>query len=247
MRKKPGGIAAWPESERPRERLLSQGPHVLTDAELIAILLRIGYAGTNAVELARQLLERFGSLQAMVRAPAAALLTIKGLKAAKAAQLSAAMEIARRAAMPNSEDHVFLKNTTQAAEYLRAKLGGLSEEHFRVAFLNRQGRLLGDALIATGTVDSVHPPIRKIVEQALQLKASALIAAHNHPSGKAEPSDSDKILTRDIIAACHPIGIKVLDHVIVAEAANFSFADSGLLDELALETLSPAPRNGATL
>lgn len=239
MSKKPAGIAAWPESERPRERLLSQGPHVLTDAELIAILLRIGYTGTSAVELGRQLLEHFGSLQAMVRAPASALLAVKGLKAAKAAQLSAAMEIARRAALPNSQDKIFLKSTAEASEYLRAKLHGLSEEHFRVAFLNRQGRLLGDVLIATGTVDNVHPSIRAIIERAIQHRASALIAAHNHPSGKAEPSESDKLLTRDLIAASHPIGIAVLDHVIVTEDTAYSFADSGLLDQLALDTFSP--------
>jgi DNA repair protein RadC len=180
----------------------------------------------------------------MVRAPASALLCVKGLKAAKAAQLSVAMEIARRASMPQTEKPIFLKSTISAVQYFQAELEGLLEEHFRVAFLNRQGRLLGDALIATGTIDSVHPPIRLIIERALQLKASALIAAHNHPSGKAEPSDSDKILTRDLIAACHPIGLSVLDHVIVTDEMNFSFADKGLLDELALETLSPTPRSG---
>lgn len=238
LRSKRTGIAAWAPSERPRERLLSKGPQVLTDAELVAILLRTGYAGTNAVELARQLLERFGSLQAMVRASATALLSVKGLKAAKAAQLSAAMEIARRASMPPPDKSIFLKSTTQAIQYFHSELKGLAEEHFRVAFLNRQGRLLGDALIAIGTVDSVHPPIRLIVERALQLKASALIAAHNHPSGKPEPSESDRLLTRDLIAACQPIGIKILDHLIVSEKAHYSFADSRLLDELRLQVTS---------
>jgi DNA repair protein RadC len=93
----------------------------------------------------------------------------------------------------------------------------LPDEHFRVAYLNRQGRLLEDVLIAEGTVDTVHPPIRAIIARALQANASALIAAHNHPSGTAEPSEADKLLTRDLIAACHPVGVKVLDHVIVSE------------------------------
>ena len=106
-----------------------------------------------------------------------------------------------------------------------------------MAFLNRQSRLLDDALIAEGTVDIVHPPIRTIVSHALRTNASALIAAHNHPSGAAEPSESDQRLTRDLIAACQPLGLKVLDHVIVTETGYFSFADSGLLDELSLETL----------
>ncbi|EKD98821.1 MAG: hypothetical protein ACD_23C00250G0001, partial [uncultured bacterium] len=105
---------------------------------------------------------------------------------------------------------------------------------------------LGDALIAKGTVDQVHPPIRSIVAQALQANASALVAAHNHPTGAAEPSEVDKLLTRDLLAACHPIGIKVLEHVIVAADGYYSFADSGLLDELALETLAPIPAKGKT-
>jgi DNA repair protein RadC len=107
--------------------------------------------------------------------------------------------------------------------------------------LNRQGRLLEDALIAEGTVDTVRPTIRSIVARALQANASALIASHNHPSGKAEPSEADKILTRDLIAACHPIGIKILEHVIVTETGHFSFADTGLLDELSFDTLAPIP------
>jgi len=107
--------------------------------------------------------------------------------------------------------------------------------------LNRQGRLLDDALIAQGTVDTVRPPIRSIVARALQTNASALIAAHNYPSGVAEPSDSDRALTRDLIAACHPLGIKVLKHAIAVEGGHCSFADTGLLDSLALETLAPLP------
>ena len=118
------------------------------------------------------------------------------------------------------------------------------EEHFRVAYISRQGRLLEDALIAEGTVDTVRPHIRTLVSRALQTNASAIIVAHNHPSGIAEPSEVDKLLTRDIIAACNPLGIKVLDHLIVADHDSFSFADSGLLDELLLETAAPQPNKG---
>lgn len=233
------GIAAWPQDERPRERLLSKGAQALTDAELVAILIRVGVKGTNAVEMARQLLKQFGSLRAMVEAPVIALLEIKGLKGAKAAQLIAAMEIARRVSVPAKRGQLVMKSTAAAAAYLRERLRGLAEEHFRVLYLNRRNALLEDALIAQGSVDAVRPSLRNIVSRALQVNASALIAAHNHPSGAAEPSESDRMLTQDLIAASRPLGLKVLDHVIVGEETTFSFADSGLLDELELLCLAP--------
>ena len=240
-KRKPSGIAKWPEDERPRERLLSRGPHALTDAELLAILLRIGVQGKNAIELGRELLERFGSVQGMTAAPLSAWEGIKGLGDAKLAQLVAALELGRRAALPALREKTILKSTRQAADYFTARLRGLPDEHFRVAYLNRQGRLLEDALIAQGTVDAVRPPVRSIVARALQTNASALIAAHNHPSGAAEPSEADQLLTRDLIAACHPLGVKVLEHLIVTDDGYYSFADTGLLAELGMETLAPLP------
>ncbi|MGB7292521.1 MAG: DNA repair protein RadC [Thermodesulfobacteriota bacterium] len=238
------GIAKWPEDERPRERLLSRGAHSLTDAEVIAILLRVGVRGKSAVELARELLKRFGTLQAMMSAPLTAWDGMKGLGKAKLAQLLAGLELGRRASLPTIREKTTIKSTQQAATYFSSRLQNLPEEHFRVAYINRQGRLLEDALIAEGTVDSVRPHIRSIVARALHTNASAIIAAHNHPSGAAEPSEVDRLLTRDIIAACLPLGIKLLDHVIVAYRDCFSFADSGLLDELSLEILAPQPNKG---
>lgn len=240
-KRRPSGIRQWPEDERPRERLLSRGSHTLTDAELLAILLRVGVKGKSAVELARELIKRFGAVQGMLSAPLSAWDGIKGLGDAKRAHVLAALELGRRAALPTVRERTVIKSTRQAAEYFDTRLRGLADEHFRVAYLNRQGRLLDDALIAQGTVDTVHPPIRSIVARALQVSASAVIAAHNHPSGAAEPSDADKLLTRDLIAACHPIGVKVLEHLIIAADGHYSFADTGLLDELGLETLSPLP------
>lgn len=165
----------------------------MTDAELIAILLRVGMQGKSAVEMGRELLARFGSLPAMMAAPLSAWEGIKGLGSAKLAQLQAALELGRRAALPTTREETFLKNTSQAATYFSARLRGLPDEHFRVAYLSRQGRLLDDSLIAEGTVDTVRPTIRSIVARALQTNASALIAAHNHPSGAAEPSEADKL------------------------------------------------------
>jgi DNA repair protein RadC len=237
--KKSRGIVSWPEEERPRERLLLRGSQALTDAELVAILIRVGFRGTSAVELGRQLLKRFGSLRAMVEAPVLALLEVKGLKGAKAAQLLAAMEIARRVAVPTKRSQLQIRSTSAATAYLCDRLRGLPEEHFRVLYLNRRNALLDDALIAQGAVDAVQPPLRNIIARALQVNASRLIAAHNHPSGTAEPSESDRLLTKDLLAASRPLGLKVLDHVIVGQDATYSFADSGLLDELELECLAP--------
>lgn len=232
------GIASWPVEERPRERLLSRGPQSLTDAELVAILLRVGFKGTSAVELARHLLKQFGSLRGMVQAPVLALLEIKGLKGAKAAQLLAAVEIARRVVIPTKRNELYFKRTGDVATYLAERLRGLPDEHFRVLYLNRRNALLDDALIANGAVDSVRPPLRNIIARALQVNASGLIAAHNHPSGAAEPSESDRLLTKDLIAATRPLSLRLLDHVIVADDKVYSFADSGLLDELELECLA---------
>jgi DNA repair protein RadC len=233
------GIVSWPQEERPRERLLSKGAQALTDAELVAILIRVGFKGTSAVELARDLLKQFGSLRGMVEAPVIALLGIKGFKGAKAAQLLAAMEIARRASVPSQRGQMVIKNTHGAAAYLGERMRGLANEQFRVLYLNRRKALLDDALIAQGAVDSVHPNLRSIVVSALQVNASAIIAAHNHPSGVPEPSESDRLLTQDLIAACRPLGLKLLDHVIVGDETTFSFADSGMLDELELLCLAP--------
>ncbi|MCL2046450.1 MAG: DNA repair protein RadC [Oscillospiraceae bacterium] len=210
----------------------------MTDAEILAVLLRTGVKGQSAVELGREVLKHFGSLQEMMAAPTSAWVGIKGLGAAKQAQLFAALELGRRVALPDTREKTVIKSSKQAAEYYASRLRGLSEEHFRIAFINRQGRLLNDALIAEGVVDSVNPYLRTIVAKALQTNASALIAAHNHPSGIAYPSESDKSLTANLISACRLISVSVLDHVIVTSEGIFSFADSGLLDVLSLESLS---------
>ena len=230
------GIVAWPEGERPRERLLRLGAQSLTDAELLAILLRTGLRGTSAVELARQILKKFGSLRALSEAPLFAILEVKGLKGAKAAQLAATMEVARRVSIPDSRKRITLKDTRAVTAYLQSRLQGLSEEHFRALFLSRRGALLEDALLATGSVNQAKPSIRSIVTKALQANASAVIVAHNHPSGAAEPSESDRLFTEDLFAAMKPIGVKLLDHVVIGGDGIYSFADHGMMDEIALVT-----------
>jgi DNA repair protein RadC len=211
---------------------------------LVAILVRVGLKGTSAVELGRQLLKRFGSLRAMVEAPVLGLLEVKGLKGAKAAQLIAAMEIARRVAVPTKRGDLQIKSTSAAASYLTDRLRGLPDEHFRVLYLNRRNTLLDDVLVSQGAVGSVTPPMRNIIARALQVNASSLIAAHNHPSGVVEPSESDRLLTKDLIAAARSLGLRLLDHVIVGDDMTYSFADSGLLDELEFECLAVGETKG---
>ena len=238
MKKDSKGILTWSETDRPRERLLNLGAQALTDSELVAILLRVGCKGTNAVELGRQVIRTFGSLRAMMEAPLSALQEIKGLKRAKAAQLAAALEIARRAQLPDNRKKIALCKPEAVASYLSSRLRGLSEEHFRGLYLNRKSILIYDALLATGTVDRICPAIRDIVAKALQVNASAVILGHNHPSGAAEASESDRMFTSEAIAALRPIGVTLLDHVIVAGDTAFSFAETGLMAELNLECLA---------
>lgn len=241
-KKQSNGISSWPESDRPRERLLRLGPQALTEAELVAVLLRVGYQGTNAVELGRKTIAGFGSLRAMVEAPVSALQEIKGLGGAKAAQLAASMEIARRAQLPDSREKTTLRKPEAVVEYLRTRLRGLPNEHFRGLYLNRQNVLLEDALLAIGTVDQVRPAIRDIVAKALQSNASAVILGHNHPSGSTEPSESDLAFTADVLATLRPVAVSLLDHIIVANDAVFSFAEAGLMAELDLQCLAHRSR-----
>ena len=232
--KKSKGIVTWPENERPRERLLRIGAQTLTDAELLAILLRVGVQGKNAVELARQVLNKFGSFRALAEAPLSALLDMKGLKGAKAAQITAALEIARRASLPDTRKRPAIKGTREASDYLRSRLHGLPDEHFRALFLNRRAVLLEDALLAVGSVDQAKPPVRLIVTRALQANASAIIIAHNHPSGVTDASESDRLFTQDIFAALKTVRVRLLDHIIIGGDSFFSFADSGIMDEISL-------------
>jgi hypothetical protein len=181
------GIVSWPEEERPRERLLSRGPQALTDAELVAILMRVGFRGTSAVELGRQILKRFGSLRAMVEAPVLALLDIKGLKGAKASQLVAAMEIARRVAVPRDRKQLQIKSTSAAADYLRKRLRGLTGEQFRVRTTSR----------STSTPSRTSPVLTHGWKEKNSLRATSSTRSHQEITasssqncGKSTLSDS---------------------------------------------------------
>jgi DNA repair protein RadC len=220
-------ITDWPPQERPRERLLAQGPAALADAELLAILLRTGVKGKSAVDLARQLLGRFGSVSALLEAGATG--KTPGLGDAKLAQLRAAVELARRALKEEISSRDALGSPRAVRDYLRLALAGREQEVFVVLLLDAQHRVIASEELFRGTLTqtSVYP--REVVKCALKHNAAAVIFAHNHPSGVAEPSHADEILTRSLKSALALVDIRVLDHFIVAGTRTMSFAERGLL------------------
>jgi DNA repair protein RadC len=222
-------ISDWPTGERPRERLLALGPASLADAELLAILLRTGVRGKSAVDLARELLGQFGSVSALLEARPASLGDMPGLGSAKLAQLKAALELARRALREELASRDALSSPRAVRDYLRLQLGGREQEVFVVLLLDAQHRVIACEELFQGTLTqtSVYP--REVVRCALKHNAAAVIFAHNHPSGVAEPSHADEILTRSLKSALSLVDIQVLDHFIVAGTRTMSFAERGLL------------------
>jgi DNA repair protein RadC len=222
-------ITDWPLDDRPREKLLSRGPESLSDAELVAIFLRTGVRGRSALDIARELLARFGSVSALFAADAQALRATPGLGSAKFAQLAAVMEIARRALRERLERGSALSSPQSVRDYLRLKLQERPHEVFVVVFLDAQNRVLAVEELFRGTLTqtSVYP--REVVKRALHHNAAALIFAHNHPSGVAEPSRSDEALTQALKHALALVDVKVLDHFVIGAGAAMSFAERGLL------------------
>ncbi|HUJ87710.1 MAG TPA: DNA repair protein RadC [Burkholderiales bacterium] len=222
-------IKDWPAAERPRERLLALGAARLSDAELVAVYLRSGVAGKSAVELARELIGRFGGLGGLLAAGHAALCETKGLGEAKAAQLAAVLEMARRCLGEQLRAGAALNSPAAVRDYLRLALGAREHEVFVALFLDAQHRVIAVEELFRGTLTqtSVYP--REVVKAALRRNAAALILAHNHPSGVAQPSQADELLTRSLRDALALVDVKVLDHFIVAGNQTLSFAERGLL------------------
>lgn len=222
-------ITDWPEDERPREKLLARGAASLSDAELLAIFLRTGIVGRSAVDLARDLLIRFGGLRALLKAPQDEFCAAKGLGAAKFAQLQAVLEIARRHLAENLSERPSLDHPHTVRDYLRAHLRDLDHEAFAALYLDKHYRVLGFEVLARGTLDAAGVYVREVVKSALRQQASALIFAHNHPSGIAEPSLADRVLTQRLKDALALVDIRVLDHFVIGEGAPVSFAERGWL------------------
>jgi len=222
-------ISDWPLQERPRERLLALGPRSLADAELLAIVLHTGIKGQSAVDVARALLSRFGSLGALLDADKERLMAFPGLGNAKLAQLQAVLELARRALRDELSARDALSSPRAVRDYLRLALAGRQHEVFIVLLLDAQHRVIAYEELFRGTLTqtSVYP--REVVKCALGHNAAAVIFAHNHPSGVAEPSHADEILTRSLKSALALVDVQVLDHFVVAASGTTSFAERGLL------------------
>lgn len=224
-------IRDWPVAERPRERLLAKGAAALSDAELLAIFLRVGIRGKSAVDLARDLLAQFnGELAELAAASTASLAKLPGIGPAKAAQLSAALELARRSLINPLKERDALTSPQAVRDWLRLSLGGLQHEVFVALWLDAQNRLISTEELFRGTLTqtSVYP--REVVKRALANNAGAVILAHNHPSGVTDPSSADIALTSTLKQALALIEVKVLDHFVVASGISpLSFAERGLI------------------
>ncbi|WP_248884806.1 DNA repair protein RadC [Acidithiobacillus acidisediminis] len=220
-------ISDWPAAERPRERLLAKGAESLSDAELLAIFLRVGVRGKSAVELARDLLQRFGGLRGLLTARQSVFCAEHGLGNAKFAQLQAVLEMARRHLAEGWSRGDALDSPRRVAEYLRSTLRDRGREVFAVLFLDQRHRVLRFEEMFQGTIDSTSVHIREVVKRALELNAAALIVAHNHPSGVAEPSVADRQLTRRLEEALTLLELRLLDHFIIGDGEPLSLREAG--------------------
>jgi len=222
-------ITDWPEFERPREKLLQKGAASLSDAEVLAIFLRTGVTGKSAVDLARDLLTRFGSLTQMFAASETAFCETHGMGQAKYVQLQAVLEMSRRALQEEMQCGDALNSPRAVRDYLRLLLGGRQQEVFLALFLDTQHRVIASEELFQGTLSqtSVYP--REVVKRALAHNAAAVILAHNHPSGVAEPSQADQLLTAALKQALGLVDVRVLDHFVVTGGQTLSFAEKGLI------------------
>jgi DNA repair protein RadC len=222
-------IKDWPASERPRERLQAQGPGVLSDAELLAVLLGSGTRGVSALDCARDALQKLGGIRALLAAPASAIEDLPGWGAASYARLQAALEIGKRMLHEEARHGDAVDSPDKVRRYLAMVLGRREHEIFAVLFLDAQHRLIACEEMFRGTLTqtSVYP--REVVKQALRHNCAGVILAHNHPSGVAEPSRADEALTRALQSALQLVDVRILDHIVVAGNRSVSFAERGLL------------------
>lgn len=223
-------IRDWPHSERPREKLLSLGPQALGDAELLAIFIRTGTVGKNALDMAREILSQAGSLRALMNLPARELYKFNGIGPAKYVQFQASLELGRRYLKEKLEAGDVLSNPQASREYLTMCLRDKPYEVFFALFLDSKHRVIHHQELFRGTIDNASVPIREVVKEALGHNAAAMIVAHNHPSGVAEPSISDKTLTENLYLALSMVGIKLLDHFVVGETEVVSLAEMGVFE-----------------
>ena len=220
-------ISDWPAPQRPRERLIEHGAATLTDAELLALILRVGVTGKNAIELGHDMLGHFGSLNGLFHATLAEFSSVHGLGPAKFAMLQAVLELAQRALSEQMSEGVALNTSPAVRQFLQLQLGRKTHESFAVVYLDVQHRLLACEELFRGSLThaSVYP--REVVKCALAHNAAAVILAHNHPSGNPVPSAADKLLTQTLKRALALVEVQVLDHFVLAGERTYSFAEHG--------------------
>jgi DNA repair protein RadC len=223
------GIRDWPINERPREKLLERGAAALSDAEILAILLGSGRKGRSALDVAREVLQSFGSLRQLVGADCKRFCACAGLGLARYAQVQAAAELSRRQLSESMRAGPLLASPKATRDFLTARLRHLEHEVFCCLYLDKRHRLIQFEELFRGTIDgaSVHP--REIVKLALQKNAAAVIVAHNHPSGVAEPSQADELITQRVKEALAIVDIRLLDHIIVGDGVTVSLAERGIV------------------
>lgn len=219
----------WYGAMAPREKLLKYGAAVLTDAELLAIFLRTGIPGMHVMKMAEYLIDEFGSLHGLISADYQALCAKKGIGVSKYSQIQAISELACRCFSSHLMRESVLLNADITQKFLQNILSHREREVFLVMFLDNQHRVIRHEEMFTGTISSVEVHPREIVREALKVNAAALILAHNHPSGKAEPSQADRLMTTQVIKACSLLDIRVLDHLVVGRGECVSFAERGWL------------------
>ncbi len=222
-------INHWPAQERPREKLLQHGPQHLSDAELLAIFLRTGVKGKSAVDLARGLLNAFGGLRAVLEAGQTSFCSQPGLGPAKFAQLQAVLEMARRHLAEELKKGSAINSPQVTRNFLLSTMRAARQEIFACLYLDSQNRLIEFREHFYGTIDSSSVYPRELVRSALECNAAAIILAHNHPSGIAQPSEADRSTTRTIKAAMQLIDVRLVDHMVVGDGEVLSFAELGLL------------------
>ncbi|GAA5216342.1 DNA repair protein RadC [Corallincola platygyrae] len=220
-------IVDWPKGERPREKLMALGASALSDAELLAIFLRTGIQGIDAVTLSRQLLEQFDGLPQLLRASKRQFCSAKGLGEAKYVQLQAVMELSRRVFSHAMHESDVLSDPKKVAQFLQVRLGQSPIEQFAVLLLDSQNRVLELKVLSEGTINQAAVYPREVMRAVIESHAAAVILAHNHPSGVCEPSEADRLLTDKLIATLAFIDVPVLDHLVVGRHSAVSFAARG--------------------
>ncbi len=222
------GIKAWPVEDRPREKLLKKGAGALSNSELLAILLRTGTNGISAIDLARKILEKFGTFRNMAHTDSRDWKELKGLGGAKIAHIQAALEIGRR--YRHDEVSIEKQKITSAknvVDIIMPQLRDLKTEVFKVVYLDSSNKIIDITDAACGTVNCAVPIVREIIHAALQKFAASIICAHNHPSGDTKPSKEDRDFTRELCQAGNVMHVKILDHLIIGDNQYYSFADNG--------------------